>query len=113
MTSHSKESFGELIRRVRCEKQLTLTQLAAKLDMDSANLSKVETGKREFDEKRIQMLADALNVNELELRKEYLSDFVAKKLYLSNEYEDVLELAENKIKYFRQNNTKQEKLNIT
>jgi len=45
-----KETFGEYIRKLRTENELTLTQLAAKLDLDSANLSKIENGKREFDD---------------------------------------------------------------
>ena len=47
-----KETFGGYIRRHRNENGLTLTQLAAKLYLDSANLSKIENGKREFNEKR-------------------------------------------------------------
>ncbi len=49
-----KETFGEYIRRLRTEKGFTLTQLAAKLGMDSANLSKIENGKRELDEMRLK-----------------------------------------------------------
>ena len=41
-----KESFGSFIKKLRVENNLTLTQLAAKLDLDSANLSKIENGKR-------------------------------------------------------------------
>jgi transcriptional regulator with XRE-family HTH domain len=41
--------FGQYIKELRTEKGLTLTQLAESLEMDSANLSKVENGKRDFD----------------------------------------------------------------
>ena len=40
-----KQYFGEYIRNLRTEKGFTLTQLGAKLDLDSANLSKIENGK--------------------------------------------------------------------
>jgi len=49
-----KTSFGEYIRKLRTENGMTLTQLAAQLELDSANLSKIENGKREFDEKRLE-----------------------------------------------------------
>ena len=39
---------------MRTDKGLTLTELAAFLKLDSANLSKIENGKREFDEKRVR-----------------------------------------------------------
>ena len=42
MTSLMKTTFGEYIRLLRNENELTLTQLAAKLNLDSANLSKIE-----------------------------------------------------------------------
>ena len=48
-----KTTFSESIRLLRTQKQFTLTQLAAKLDLDSANLSKIENDKRDFDEKRL------------------------------------------------------------
>ena len=76
-----KETFGEYIRKLRTENELTLTQLAAKLDLDSANLSKIENGKREFDENRLQKLASAFELDIDQLRAEYYSDFIAKKLY--------------------------------
>ncbi len=38
-----KETFGEYIKQLRTENELTLTQLAAKLDLDSAN---IEIGKK-------------------------------------------------------------------
>ncbi len=46
-----KQSFGEYIKELRTTNSFTLTQLGAKLGLDSANLSKIENGKREFDEK--------------------------------------------------------------
>ena len=60
MTSLMKTTFGEYIRLLRNENELTLTQLAAKLNLDSANLSKIENGKRDFDEKRLPKLAKNL-----------------------------------------------------
>ena len=107
-----KETFGQFIRRVRGEKEYTLTELAALVKMDSANLSKVETGKREFDEKRLSLLAKALSFDLPFVRKEFLSDQVAKKLYRDNDYNEILHLAEDKIKYYIQSNTKQGKLII-
>ena len=58
-----KETFGEFIKRLRLENSMTLTQLAAKLDMDSAVLCKIENGKRDFDEKRLVKLANTFNLD--------------------------------------------------
>ena len=43
-----KETFGEYIHRLRADSGLTLTKLAAALDIDQSTLSKIENGKRNF-----------------------------------------------------------------
>jgi transcriptional regulator with XRE-family HTH domain len=101
MTSQMKETFGEYIKQLRTEHNLTLTQLAAKLDLDSANLSKIENNKREFDEKRLVLLADIFDLDISILRTEFFSDVIAKKLYDNNCDNDTLILAEQKVEYLK------------
>ena len=96
-----KETFGEYIKRLRTENELTLTQLAAKLDLDSANLSKIENNKREFDEKRLEPLANVFNLDLVQLRKEFFSDIIAKKIYDNNCDRETLILAEQKVEYLK------------
>lgn len=104
-----KTTFGEYIRLLRTEKQLTLTQLASKLDLDSANLSKIENGKRDFDEKRLPKLAKIFRLNLNELRNEYVSDQLAKQIYETNCTKQLLKVAEEKAKYRRTLNKKLQK----
>lgn len=101
MTSQMKETFGEYIRRNRTNKGFTLTQLAAQLNLDSANLSKIENGIREFDIKRLEKLSIAFDTKIEAIQEEYFSDLIAKKIYENNCSEKVLVLAEEKIKYYR------------
>ena len=107
-----KESFGQYIRRKRTEQGLTLTQFGAKVDLDSANLSKIENGKREFDEKRLPLLSKTLNIDIESLRIEYYSDFIAKKIYKSENSKGILEVAEEKVQYLQAKNVKQAKLKL-
>jgi transcriptional regulator with XRE-family HTH domain len=102
-----KQTFGEYIRQLRTDNGLTLTQLAAQLDMDSANLSKVENGKREFDFKRLEKLATVFELDPKTLKEEFLSDQFARTLYETNSDTKVLQLAEEKVKYRTQKNTEQ------
>lgn len=99
-----KETFGEYIKRLRTENELTLTQLAAKLDLDSANLSKIENNKREFDEKRLELLANVFNLDLAKLRIEFFSDIIAKKIYENNCDSETLILAEQKVEYLKSKN---------
>ena len=101
MTSLMKTTFGEYIRILRTEKELTLTQLAAKLNLDSANLSKIENGKRDFDIKRLSKLAKIFRLNLKELRNEYISDQLGKQIYEMNCTKQLLKVAEEKAEYRR------------
>jgi len=107
-----KQSFGEYIRQLRNKRRFTLTQLGAKLDLDSANLSKIENGKRNFDEKRLNLLATIFNLDLEELKTEFYSGFFAKKLYDNRCPTDALIVAKKKVKYLRQINANQESLKL-
>ncbi|MDD3773372.1 MAG: helix-turn-helix transcriptional regulator [Weeksellaceae bacterium] len=99
-----KETFGEYIKRLRTENGFTLTQLAAKLDLDSANLSKIENNKREFDERRLTLLSDVFDLDISRLRTEFFSDIIAKKIYENNCDNETLLLAEEKVAYLKSKN---------
>jgi transcriptional regulator with XRE-family HTH domain len=104
-----KVAFGEYIRELRNLGELTLTQLAAKLDLDSANLSKIENGKRDFDEKLLLKLAQVFKLNIKELKKEFVSDQIAKQIYECNCTKEMLVVAEEKAAYRRQLNNQYKK----
>ena len=78
-----------------------MTQLAAKLNLDSANLSKIENGKRDFDEKRLPKLAVIFKINLAELRNEYVTDQIGKYIYETNCTKQLLQVAEEKAEYRR------------
>lgn len=102
-----KATFGEYIRQLRTAKGLTLTELAALLKLDSANLSKIENGKREFDEKRLEKLAKAFDLDIEKLKIEYFGDQFAKKMYAYNCPTETLMVAEEKVNYLKSVNVKQ------
>ncbi|MCZ4693310.1 XRE family transcriptional regulator [Ancylomarina euxinus] len=101
-----KITFGEYIRKLRNEKELTLTQLAALLGLDSANLSKIENGKRDFDEKRLIILSEIFNIREDVIRQEYIGDIIAKTLYENNCNEAIFTMVKEKVKYLEQKEVK-------
>lgn len=106
-----KESFGEYIRKLRVENGLTLTQLAAYLGIDSGALSKIENGKKKLDVKVLPKIAKKFNLDLVFLKNEFISEQIAYKVYESNCTNEVLQLAEEKIKYIKQKNVKQ--INLT
>lgn len=106
-TSRMKTSFGEYIRKLRTESGMTLTQLAAQLELDSGNLSKIENGKREFDEKRLEKLSTIFELDLEVVKTEYFSDLFAKKIYENNCSMETLMVAEEKVNYLKSKNVKQ------
>ncbi|MDP3359405.1 MAG: helix-turn-helix transcriptional regulator [Lutibacter sp.] len=105
-------NFGEYIRKLRTQSGWTLTQLGAKLGIDSGALSKIETGKKEFDEELLPNLSVAFNLDYEMLKSELISEKIAKTLYQYKCNDNVLTLAEQKVKYIRQKNTKQTTLKL-
>ncbi len=107
-----KATFGEYIRQLRTDKGFTLTELAALLKLDSANLSKIENNKREFDEKRLDKLANAFDLDFEKLKTEYFGDQFAKKMYAYNCSTETLIVAEEKVNYLKSKNVKQTELEL-
>ena len=96
-----KATFGEYIRELRTQNGLTLTQLAAQLGLDSANLSKIENNKRDFDQKRIPLLADIFEIEINQLNNEFISDQLGKQIYELDCSSQLLKVAEEKAEYRR------------
>lgn len=102
-TDFQMNKFGDIIRNKREEKGMLLRQLAAMIDVDTAILSKVERGERKARKEQVEKIAKALDLGEKELMIEYLSENIAYEIIDEDSAIDVLKVAEDKIKYFRQN----------
>ena len=89
--------FGVRIRELREKQNLYLRQIAPSLEMDTAQLSKIEKGVRQIKKEQIPILADILKTEKDELLILWLADQlydVVKDEKLANE---AMQLAEKKI----------------
>jgi transcriptional regulator with XRE-family HTH domain len=102
-----KETFGEYIHKLRIDNNLTLTKLAAALDIDQSTLSKIENQKRNVTEEIIPKLANIFNLDITQLEKEFLSEKIAGLIYQKENTEDLLSLAQEKADYYKIKNAKQ------
>jgi len=97
--SFKMDNLGEIIRKLREDKELPLRTVAAFLDIDQAILSKIERGQRKPTREQVVKLAEYFKVKENELLVAWLSD----KLVYEIEDEDMalkaLKVAEEKLKY--------------
>ncbi len=93
------ESFGEIIRQAREEKNLILRQVGAELDIDQAIISKFERGERKPTKEQVRKFADFYNLEKDRLLIAWLSDKVIYDLENENLAEEALKVAEQRIKY--------------
>jgi len=69
-----KSQFGEKIRTLREKQNLYLRQVAPLLEMDTAQLSKIEKGLRQLKRDQIAILAEILKVEKDELLTLWVAD---------------------------------------
>lgn len=107
-----KETFGEYIHKLRSDSGLTLTKLAAALDIDQSTLSKIENGKRNVPVEVLPKLSSVFKIDLKKLEHEYFSEKIAEIIYLQEEPKQLLKVAEEKAKYMRIRNQELGKLNF-
>jgi transcriptional regulator with XRE-family HTH domain len=74
------ESFGKFIRRLREENCLPLRKVAAKLDIDTSTLSKVEREERALTKEHLKPLAEIFNIELKEIQVRFIADTINKEL---------------------------------
>ncbi len=104
--------FGERIKDLRLERNLPLRKVAAYLDIDTSILSKIERGEREANREMVTKAAKFFNINEEEFLTNFFSDQVAKIIYKESNCDNILKVAEEKIKYIKTKSLKQGELNF-
>lgn len=107
-----KETLGEYIHNLRVNKGLTLTKLAAALDIDQSTLSKIENNKRNVGPEILIKVAEVFSIDYMQLRLEYNSQRIAEILYLENDSTVLIELAQEKAKYLKIKNALQGNLDL-
>ena len=96
-----RKSFGEYIRKLREENGLPLRKVAAILDIDPSTLSKIERGERSANKEMIPLLAELFKEDAETLGMILLSDKVAYDLRDEENPNEILKVAEEKIKYLK------------
>ena len=74
------KTTSEILRSQRESKGLLIRQVAAKLDIDTAILSKIERGERKPTREQISKLADILELNKDTLIIQFMSEKIANEI---------------------------------
>ncbi len=97
-----EKSFGETIKKLREEKDLPLREVAEAVRIDTSMLGKIEKNNRRPTKNLVEKLAKYFCVSEKDLLIALISDSVVKQvLYGEDLANEVLKVAEKKVKYLR------------
>lgn len=101
-----ENTFGATVKRLREEKNLPLREVAEVLHIDTSMLGKIEKNKRKPTRELIQKFASYYKVSSKDLTIAFLSDTVVYHLMHEEDFaNEVLRVAEEKVKYLRSNRT--------
>lgn len=89
---------GELLREKREEQGLLLRQVSAKVNIDTAILSKIERSERKASKEQILNLAEILDLNKEDILVQYLSEKILNEIKDEELGEKALKVAKQKIK---------------
>ena len=92
------DKFGSLIRLKREEKGMLLRQVSAKLDVDTALMSKIERGERAAKKELVAKLARILAIDKEELMALWLADKIAMIIDNESQAERALNIALTQLK---------------
>ncbi len=96
------KSTGEILRENREKKGLLLRQVAAKLDIDTAILSKIERSERKATKEQIIKLSEILELNKDDMIVQYLSEKILYEIKDEELGQKALKVAEQRMKYINQ-----------
>jgi predicted nucleotidyltransferase len=97
--SHKMNNLGEILRKLREEKELPLRAVAEYLDIDQAILSKIERGQRQATRTQVVKLAAYFKIKESDLLISWLSDKLVDEVAGEKVALTALRVAEEKVEY--------------
>jgi transcriptional regulator with XRE-family HTH domain len=95
------ETLGDILRKGREGHGLLLREVAAKISIDPALLSKIERGERRATREQLERLSDCLRLEKDRLIATWHSERISYELYRERNASEILHLAEAKVEYLR------------
>lgn len=96
----TEKTFGDTVKILREERNLTLREVSEFLKIDTSMLGKIEKNTRKPTKQLIEKFSKLFNVKEKDLIITFLSDNIAYRIMDEENYAlEVLKVAEKKVKY--------------
>jgi len=97
------KSIGEILRELREKKSLLLREVAAKIEIDQALLSKIERNERMPTKEQVKRFAKVIGKEEKELLVAFLSDKLVYEVRNEEVALEAMYVAEKKINFIIKN----------
>lgn len=107
MKPEHRMTFGAYLRHLRTEENLPLRIVAAKLEIDPSTLGKIERDERNPNFELIKKIAQLFSIDEKELKTKFLGEKICYEIFEEGLDEEVLRVAEERMKYIKATNMKQ------
>ena len=91
--------LGQIIKQARVRKKLTLKEVAEIIGVDTSTLAKIEKNQRFPNKGIIDKISVCLNLDINNLKNNDLCDRIIYKISSEDNPEEILRLAEKKLKY--------------
>ena len=101
MSKNKIATFGEQVRELMEEANLSLREVAEKIGIDTSLLGKIERSERQPTKEQIKQVAKYFKLDEREMMKEFLSDQIAYRILEEEADIDTLKVAERKVQYLK------------
>lgn len=105
-------SFGDFVKQQREGQGWTQTDFGAKIGINSSAVSRVEHGSKQLSANKLNLLAQLFDLELGKVKELYYSDKFAKEVYKNNCPETVFAVAEEAVKYLKNKNVKQSKIDF-
>lgn len=103
-------TFGEFLRTERKKKGLNQSEFGQLFDIIMTDISKIETGKKNFPFDNLKELAEFIGKDYCELKNLYVADRLVTEAHKYKCSDAVFKVAEEQSKYVRNKNVKQGEL---
>lgn len=103
MKSNNIQTTGDIIRKLRENKKLPLRKIAALLDIDTSYYSKIERSEKKATKEQIHLLEDFFEIEKNTLMISFLSEKIYYEISDEDCADQVLKVAEERVKYEKRN----------
>ncbi len=106
MKSINIQNTGDIIRKLREDRQLPLRKIAALLDIDTSYYSKIERREKKATREQIHLLENFFEVEKNSLMIPFLSEKIYYEISEEDCADQVLKVAEARVKYEKKSGKK-------